>query len=1426
MKRILILLICCGLTSNVFANKFYWIGGSGNWNDINHWGKFSGAAMNSGNNYAGLPTANDTVIFDDGSGFTAANKTVTLNIPGECHDLLWLGTTEVPTFTMNADLSIGGSLFLQSGMTINPAATRNIYFGSLAMSEDLNYTITPNGVDFKNVNIIFRGNSGGVGTWKTTGYFYTAISIDVTGGTWIADGDVYVARAVNFQGGQIDWSEQNISIGYFSSSAGTRSLDMHGANVHVRGYTNTDYWSYTGAGTALNAENSTLTADYNSTYTFTLTANSNDVYGKIILETNNTNIAASLTTDTLVFRRTTTLTEGITIYINDRLIANGCSNTSILLSGSGAGANINMGTAGVSEVEQIPVQNINITGDSAPYTATGCSDLGGNSGWNFTGGKTRYWVGGFGNWSDPAHWSASSGGPGNENECFPSAMDTVIFDQNSGFDGQTNRTVTVNITAYCKEMIWHNMNGQDKPNFQVNAPISIFGSLEWQEGMTVNLGSAYIKMISMQNTDDFTITSNNVIIMGGPGYSYSGTNYAYFSLGFSGEGKWTATDDLQVERCVRLISGNLVMKDINVTFGAFLGNSADCKLDIRNSTVRMTAYMKVYYVSTYTYTYDRTWTYSTAGSELEAEGSHLIMNSIAPSSFWGNSIEVVPSHEYHKISFLNTGGILSSLTVDSLIIGGSNISVTVYNKTVTVKSYLEMTDCLGFNLLEGNSGASGSNVDLNGYINVLNASGVNINHAKINRIKATSAGAPHTVYNSYITSSTGWTLDFIHDTLYWVGGFGNWSDINHWASESGGQGGTGCFPSNGTTVIFDQNSGFNGQTNRTVTVNDVNAYCDNMIWHNITDDPVLALNNNLNIYGSLELQQNMTVTANNSNYGIRMYTSGNDSIKSNGVTIPRIFFLGTGTLSIVDDIVVTNRFEVNEGSGSSLIMKDISAKIGAFQVSNGTMNLLDIRNSTIELTTTETTAWYAAGKITELKTDSSTLLLNGSGGSSNNYNMIYSSSNNSGLKYNKVVYLKTGRIDIPASSEIIIDSLILAGENTTLMLPHTAPTARVRINKYFEAVDCAGTKTVRSYSTTLSYRPTIVMEPGAVINTDHVLFQYVIFNPAQTVNNALIDPTAAGLTLGSGGKTYYWVNGTGNWNDLSHWDIVSGGPGGNGCIPMGTDNVVFDDLSGFLLPDETVTISSVAANCRNMTWHNMTSNFPNLTINGTNLNIYGSLEWQQGMTVNLVGSGGIVFRSTGTDSIINNGVVIQGTSISSTVSAITFNSTGTWTVKDDYHVNGLITLTQGNLIMKDINIYYGMLNAAPSTSSNSLNIENSNIWVHGYTAAPTSGYSTTIYVGSYMSLSASGSVLHLNSPSNYNYLRISGNLVLPKVIFEQSGYLCSTSSSIDTLILKQDGNVSLSLGYVTNINKHFESLNCNGFNTLTSSTQCVTTSTA
>lgn len=76
---------------------------------------------------------------------------------------------------------------------------------------------------------------------------------------------------------------------------------------------------------------------------------------------------------------------------------------------------------------------------------------------------------------------------------------------------------------------------------------------------------------------------------------------------------------------------------------------------------------------------------------------------------------------------------------------------------------------------------------------------------------------------------------------YWVGNGGNWNDMNHWASTSGGAGGAYYSPPSALdNVFFDANSF--SSAGQTVTIN-VNATCKNLNLTGVLNNPTIAGSN-------------------------------------------------------------------------------------------------------------------------------------------------------------------------------------------------------------------------------------------------------------------------------------------------------------------------------------------------------------------------------------------------------------------------------------------------------------------------------------------------------------------------------------------------------------------------------------------------------
>ncbi len=86
----------------------------------------------------------------------------------------------------------------------------------------------------------------------------------------------------------------------------------------------------------------------------------------------------------------------------------------------------------------------------------------------------------------------------------------------------------------------------------------------------------------------------------------------------------------------------------------------------------------------------------------------------------------------------------------------------------------------------------------------------------------------------------------------------------------------------------------------------------------------------------------------------------------------------------------------------------------------------------------------------------------------------------------------------------------------------------------------------------------------------------------------------------------FWVGGSGNWNDASHWSERSGGSGG-APAPTANDNAIFDSKS-FPNDGDQVAING-RAECRNLIWKDIVY-YSTLTGSAeSSINIYGSLAF-------------------------------------------------------------------------------------------------------------------------------------------------------------------------------------------------------------------------
>jgi hypothetical protein len=147
---------------------------------------------------------------------------------------------------------------------------------------------------------------------------------------------------------------------------------------------------------------------------------------------------------------------------------------------------------------------------------------------------------------------------------------------------------------------------------------------------------------------------------------------------------------------------------------------------------------------------------------------------------------------------------------------------------------------------------------------------------------------------------------------YWVGNSGNWSDVSHWATTSGGSTFHSVVPTANDNVIFDAISfSLAGQT---VTI-DASASSNSIDWTSVTNSPALEIDNDLSIDGSLTLVAGMTITGTAT---IRFTSTGSgNTITTAGLTPHNLSFEGAGDWALQDGLNVISTITLDEGTLST-----------------------------------------------------------------------------------------------------------------------------------------------------------------------------------------------------------------------------------------------------------------------------------------------------------------------------------------------------------------------------------------------------------------------------------------------------------------------------------------------------------------------------
>ena len=557
-----------------------------------------------------------------------------------------------------------------------------------------------------------------------------------------------------------------------------------------------------------------------------------------------------------------------------------------------------------------------------------------------------YWVGGSGNWTDyNNHWATTSGG-NNFHLLAPTPNDDVFFDANSGFTF-SSKTITIDpASASCNNMDWTGALNAPVLAGPSSNTLKVYGSLKWIASMSVSFsGKTYFESTSTGNT----LTT--------AGKSFN--NDVYFN---GGSGVWTLQDSL-------VLSGS---NTLYLQFGTLITNNQVVRcfnFDLSNSNIR-----GLDLGSSKLYCGYRFYASNTSNLSFNAGTSHIILND--PNNYlylYGNlsyydvtfvqgyssyQSSVQNGGSFHQLSFLGIGtgyingtasmqkAVLSTdmfvnagCTYDTLKLAAGHTYVFQSSAIQTINSYFDANASCS-NLISIQAGTSGTQATFN-----KSSGSVVLSYVILRDIKA-GGGATFTANNSLnLGNNSGWTINTpAAQNLYWVGGSGNWNDINHWANSSGGMGGS-CVPSPMDNVFFDNNSGFTFSS-KTININAGTAFCNNMDWTGALNAPVLAgpSSNTLKVYGSLKWIASMSVSFSGKTYfeststGNTLTTAGksfNNDVYFNG---------GSGVWTLQDSLVLSGSNTLYLQFGT-LITNNQVVRCFNFDLSNSNIRGLDLGSS-------------------------------------------------------------------------------------------------------------------------------------------------------------------------------------------------------------------------------------------------------------------------------------------------------------------------------------------------------------------------------------------------------------------------------------------------------------------------------------------------
>ncbi|MGM0648567.1 MAG: hypothetical protein ACQESZ_09295, partial [Bacteroidota bacterium] len=512
LKKFLLFLLMFSLAYSMFAADYYWVGGSGDWSDINHWATTSGGSVK----HIQTPVPSDNVIFDANS-FNGDGDTVVLNAYQISVNNFMVSQTDSVVFRKNIcqNFKVYGSLKMQERMSFPSSIP--FYFSSFQTGNNI----------------------------EAPYHTFSSIRFEGAGGSWILQGDLSASSTIFLEKGELNTNGYDVeAFDLFSDNTNNRTLTLgnstvslykmfiQGANINVNPGTSELHFLKAVDNHIIEISNTPNLNFHNVRFkkdSAVLITLNNNIHFHEVEFYDAGYIIGDNTFYNLVLRagKMLHLGAGDTQTIENQLLPNSnCVDLTTIKADTGTA--IIEKNSGNVDVYYVRLRNVHAQG-GASFTAYSSIDMGNNNGWNFqpSASRTLYWVDGEGIWNDTTNWSLSSGGP--SGECPPTYVDNVIFDANSG----SLDTFLITLSDYppeCHDISWFKNNSAPNTLFSYAKKIKIHGSLYFDDGVNfVNRSSLYF----VSDDQGETVKTGNVELAMDQKRVY-----------FQGDGSWTIEDSL------------------------------------------------------------------------------------------------------------------------------------------------------------------------------------------------------------------------------------------------------------------------------------------------------------------------------------------------------------------------------------------------------------------------------------------------------------------------------------------------------------------------------------------------------------------------------------------------------------------------------------------------------------------------------------------------------------------------------------------------------------------------------------------------------------------------------------------------------------------------------------------------------------------